>query len=369
MPCHGSFAGAPPRARSLCLPPVVFALLTLVATASADAQPFDAWLRFTGDPTNGWVTVPDSGSLDISGNFTFEAWVSISNNTSGEDCRSIAGKNVTQTWWIGQCNVSGQPTLRSYLKGSGSLRNGGIIPRNVLTHVAVVFNGTQRLHYINGELAASFAESGPLPTNGAELRIGSDVSWNHTPTGLIDEVRLWNVARSAEQIRANLNVRIGAQAGLVARWTFDGTPDDVVSTHDGTAQGSGLGYFHFGAGPHCATSTAAQLCLQDRFVLTTRWRTNPAQGSPTDGAASVALSGDNSGIFWFFSADNWEVMVKALDACGLNNRYWIFSAATTNVFYRMEVFDSVGLEQKIYFNYPGPPAPAVTDVNAFATCP
>jgi len=24
---------------------------------------------------------------------------------------------------------------------------------------------------------------------------------------------------------------------------------------------------------------------------------------------------------------------------------------------------------KVYFNYPGPPAPAVTDVNAFATCP
>jgi hypothetical protein len=24
---------------------------------------------------------------------------------------------------------------------------------------------------------------------------------------------------------------------------------------------------------------------------------------------------------------------------------------------------------KIFFNYPGPPAPAVTDVNAFATCP
>jgi len=83
----------------------------------------------------------------------------------------------------------------------------------------------------------------------------------------------------------------------------------------------------------------------------------------------VAVAGDNSGLFWFFSSDNWEIMVKALNGCGLNNRYWIFSAATTNVFYRMEVFDTVGLEQKIYFNYPGPPAPAVTDTDAFATCP
>ena len=113
----------------------------------------------------------------------------------------------------------------------------------------------------------------------------------------------------------------------------------------------------------------AALCLQNRFVITSKWRTNPTPGTPTDGNGSVVVAGPNSGIFWFFSSDNWEVMIKALNGCGLNNRYWIFSAATTNVFYRIEVFDSERFEQKIYFNYPGPPAPAVVDTNAFATCP
>ena len=28
------------------------------------------------------------------------------------------------------------------------------------------------------------------------LRIGNDVAWNHSPNGLIEEVRLWNVART-----------------------------------------------------------------------------------------------------------------------------------------------------------------------------
>jgi hypothetical protein len=83
----------------------------------------------------------------------------------------------------------------------------------------------------------------------------------------------------------------------------------------------------------------------------------------------VVVAGANSGIFWFFSSDNWEVMTKALNGCSLNSHYWIFSAATTNVFYRMDVFDVRAGQQKIYFNYPGPPAPAVTDVDAFATCP
>ena len=47
----------------------------------------------------------------------------------------------------------------------------------------------------------------------------------------------------------------------------------------------------------------------------------------------------------------------------------MFSAATTNVFYRMEVFNQEYGVNKVYFNYPGPPAPAVTDTGAFATCP
>jgi hypothetical protein len=371
MSHHGSLAGTAPRTRSLRLPILSLALLALLGAAAAQAQPFDAWAVYSGYPTfHGFVSVPDSAALDISGNFTVEAWVSITNSAVSEDCRSIVGKGFSSTWWLGQCTVGGQPTLRSYLKGSGSSRNGGIIPRGVLTHVAVVFNGSERRHYINGELAATFAESGPLPTNGQALRIGSDVNWERSPTGLIDEVRLWNVARTTEQIRANLNRRIAAQAGLVARWTLDGNGNDVVSTHDGSVQGTGIGFLTFPVAFSCGVNTATHLCLLDRFSISAGWRTNPTPGTPVDGAAqTVAVANPGSGLFWFFSSSNWEVMIKALNGCGLNNRYWIFSAATTNVFYRVEVLDVREGVQKVYFNYPGPPAPAVTDTDAFATCP
>jgi hypothetical protein len=346
-----------------------FALAVLFVPA-AQAQPFESWLSMTG--ANGYVRIsPASSALNPTGAFTIEAWVSITNNTAGEDCRSIAGKNYTQTWWIGQCNVGGQPTLRSYLKGAGSLRNGGIIPRGVWTHVAVTFDGSTRRHYINGELAASFPETGPLTSGGAEMRIGSDIAWEHTPTGSIDEVRLWNVARTQSQIRSAINVRITSpQAGLVGLWSLDANPSDSVGGHGGILFGSGIGFLSFPAGPvSCGSSTVNALCLQGRFQITTKWRTNPTPGTPTDGDGHVVVAGPDSGIFWFFNSANWEVMVKALNACALNNRYWIYSAATTDQFYRMEVFDFKGLKNKIYFNYPGAPAPALTDSSAFATCP
>ncbi|MFL6262016.1 MAG: LamG domain-containing protein [Thermoanaerobaculia bacterium] len=347
----------------------VLALAALAAPA-AQAQPFGVWVTFTGQPTLGYINIPASASLNPTAAFTIEAWVSISNSTTAEDCRSIAGKNYTAAWWIGQCTVSGQPVLRSYLKGGGSARNGGIIPRGVWTHVAVTFDGSTRRHYINGELAASFAEAGPLTTSGDPMQIGSDVQWQHTPTGAIDEVRLWNVARSITQLRDNINVRItAAQPGLVGLWSFDGGPSDNVGGHGGVIMGSGVNFFTFPAILSCGSSTVNALCLNTRFSITAKWRTNPTPGTPTDGDAHVVVASANSGVFWFFSSDNWEVMVKSINACGLNSRYWVFSAATTNVFYRMEVFDVRAGVNKVYFNYPGPPAPAVTDVNAFATCP
>ena len=348
------------------------ALVLLLLAPAAAAQPFGAWLSLGGTPNTGHARVPANAALNPTATFTFEAWVAITNNSAaGEDCRSIAGKNWQQAWWVGLCGVGGKPTLRSYLRGSGSARNGGQIEPGRWTHVAVVFNGTNRLHYINGELAATFAETGALTTSGDEMRIGSDVSWQLTPTGNINEVRLWNVARTEAELRAGMRNPITApQAGLVAVWPLNGNAGDVIGPHDGSTTGTGVAFLTFPVAPNCGAGTATSLCLRDRFSISARWRTDPAPGSLTNGQAPVAgVANVGSGLFQFFAPDNWEIMVKALNGCGLNNRYWIFSAATTNVFYRLEVFDVKAGAQRIYFNYPGPPAPAVTDTDALATCP
>ncbi|HYO14010.1 MAG TPA: LamG domain-containing protein [Thermoanaerobaculia bacterium] len=345
-------------------------VLAAALPGAAGAQPFDSWLDFTGNSNHGYVRVPHSAALNPTGALTFEAWVFLSAIGGEGDCRSIAGKNYLQSYWFGVCVISGEPTLRSYLKGGASRRNGGVVPTGAWTHIAVVFNGTRRLHYINGEVAGDFPETGPLTTSTDEFRIASDVQWQFTPQGDIDEVRFWNVGRSTAQIRSTINQRITtAQPGLVAVWPLNGNGNEIIGGRNGSIQGAGVFPQTFAAIFSCGFSNATTLCLQDRFAIRAFWRTSPA-GNPPDGSAmTVPVTNPGSGLFWFFSANNWEIMVKAINGCGLNDRHWIFSAATTNVFYRMEVLDVRGAEQKIYFNYPGPPAPAVTDTDAFATCP
>lgn len=76
----------------------------------------------------------------------------------------------------------------------------------------------------------------------------------------------------------------------------------------------------------------------------------------------------DSGALWFFSGTNFEMLVKVLDACALNDRFWVFAAAATNVEYEIVVTDTVAGETKTYFEAFGPAAPAINDTSAFDTC-
>lgn len=109
------------------------------------------------------------------------------------------------------------------------------------------------------------------------------------------------------------------------------------------------------------------LCLQGgRFEVTVDWRN--FQGE--DGQAQVVPgASDDSGLLWFFNPDNWEMLVKVLDGCPLNNRYWVFAAATTNVEYNLVVRDTFTGETVSYHNNLGVASPAITDSGAFDTCP
>jgi len=63
------------------------------------------------------------------------------------------------------------------------------------------------------------------------------------------------------------------------------------------------------------------------------------------------------------------MLVKVLTGCKINDRYWVFAAATTNVEYTLRVTDTEMDVSKEYFNPLGQASPAITDTSAFATCP
>ena len=114
------------------------------------------------------------------------------------------------------------------------------------------------------------------------------------------------------------------------------------------------------------TPSATRTCLNGgRFKVEVKWK----DFGGVQGAGQVVPFGSaDSGLYYFFSANNWEMLVKVLDGCGINNRFWVYAAATTNVEYTLFVTETASGRTQTYVNPLGTAAAAITDGSAFDTC-
>jgi hypothetical protein len=118
------------------------------------------------------------------------------------------------------------------------------------------------------------------------------------------------------------------------------------------------------AGPCAPGSTS--LCLSGgRFRVEAAWRTPDGQ---TGAGQAVPLTAD-TGYFWFFGESNVEMVIKVLNACGLNSRFWVYAGGLTNVQVDVTVTDTQTGVAKTYHNPQGTAFRPVQDTSAFATCP
>jgi hypothetical protein len=111
---------------------------------------------------------------------------------------------------------------------------------------------------------------------------------------------------------------------------------------------------------------AQTLCLGGRFRARAEWKA-------PDGRAGVAsvqpVPAVSSGLLWFVSPDNLELLVKVLDGCAGNGRHWVFVGPATNLQYLLTVTDTFTGQVRVYFNPQGVSPQAVTDTYAFEGCP
>ena len=89
-----------------------------------------------------------------------------------------------------------------------------------------------------------------------------------------------------------------------------------------------------GAASSCVPS-ATRACVQSgRFAIMVGTTFLPGNFAP------VAVSGSASAVFYFFGSSNWEVLAKVLNACSINNRYWVFGAGATDRDFILNIEDT-----------------------------
>jgi photosystem II stability/assembly factor-like uncharacterized protein len=130
--------------------------------------------------------------------------------------------------------------------------------------------------------------------------------------------------------------------------------------------GTDGGVYEFQAAAGLCAPDATTLCVNGgRFRVTAQWSTRDGRSGA---GQAVALSGI-AGYFTFFDPSNVEIVIKVLNGCAFNSRFWTFAAGLTDVGVILTVTDTQTGFIQTYTNSQGTPFKTIQDTNAFATCP
>ncbi|QNA46267.1 LamG-like jellyroll fold domain-containing protein [Lacibacter sediminis] len=184
-------------------------------------------------PCNNWLSLPsyqsyvNVGDLDVPGNtITVEAL--FSRTAPYSNGYNWAGDLVSKHVDPVDVNYLLRPNNAEITTTNGYFTTPPIceIELNKVYHAAMVYDGSSLKFYRNGYLMSSVAATGNMFQNNHQTRIGLYDALIHNTNliGYINEVRIWNVARTQVQIKSFMNTSLpnpSTQTNLLAYYTFD----------------------------------------------------------------------------------------------------------------------------------------------------
>lgn len=221
-------------------------------------QGSDFALSFDGQ--NDYVEIADSPSLSGGSgkSLTLEFWVRPSSISGSFPLVHKWFSNKSKDW--GMSVDQGQLLVAIEANGDNWEYSAGSISANAWVHVAFTFdNSTKAVRiFANGvEAGTGATRSAGLPDTNAKVFIGKHGYQSVFFPGVFDDVRVWNFAKTASQIQAQMTQALtGSESGLVGYWNLEEgsglTANDASSNgNDGQLQANGGG-----AGPTWVASDA-----------------------------------------------------------------------------------------------------------------
>jgi chitodextrinase len=167
-------------------------------------------LAFDGNAD--WVTVPDSGNLDLSSAMTLEAWVYPSQ--LGSIWRTIVTKEQSNglVYGLFANSDTATPAALAALPAQDVVRSSNRLPRTTWTYLAATYDGAALRLYVNGVQSASVAGTGAMPSTTQPLRIGGNSMGSQWFRGRIDDLRVYDRALNASEIQNDMRTAVAVDA-------------------------------------------------------------------------------------------------------------------------------------------------------------
>lgn len=202
---------------------IAFFLILNQSKAQNNALQFDG----TDDRVTGTLSTLPQGNAAR----TIEAWIKY---TTGDD-KTIFRYGVeqnNQTFALHLYNGV-------YIIGLfNDLSTGYAVNDGSWHHLAVTHDGTTTKVYVDGIQRGS--KTTTYNTTGTDFHIGTYLrtTYQFFYNGTIDEVRVWNVARTQSEIQATMNSELSSGTGLILAYHFNETSGttaaDAIGSNDGT---------------------------------------------------------------------------------------------------------------------------------------
>ena len=227
--------------RNLLLGFLVFAGFTLFS------QPQNA-LNYDG--VNDYVNCGNDASLNITGSITVETWIYLPQSIS--QYKRFVEKDWATSYFLG--SSYGSNGIAFCMDANNNVSNVLETADNVVfpftwIHVAGTWDGATLKVYVNGELEGTKAWSNTVTGSNNSVLVGKYYG-NSTQnfSGYMDEVRIWSVARTEQEIRDNMYKELdnpGSEANLVAYYQFNEgvasqTSDDLSQNNNTAVLGGTL---------------------------------------------------------------------------------------------------------------------------------
>ncbi|HWM63912.1 MAG TPA: LamG domain-containing protein [Solirubrobacterales bacterium] len=274
-------------------------------------------LKFDG--VDDCVSIADAPELQLSEEFTLQAWVKPEGSPSADPVIfKEDGESASY-----RLTLNGERKVQAFEDDEEGATSPDPLDADVWTHIAATYDGARVRVFVDGEQVESNLTGPETMASSGPLEIGCASVWENELKGRIDEVRIYDRALDAGEIAADRATPIQTpQAAPVAAYSFDqGQGEfvgDLAGEHHGALKNTdwvrgkfGSAIYLDGSNDYVEVADATDLDLTEEFTLETwvrpdvvdSWEPVIWKGTETFYSYSLGAAGETPGVPEGFLAD------------------------------------------------------------------